>query len=270
LLESHSVAEELQLFEKRLSVLSEIITKLGETPQNCRIVLFQQLPQYKSQLYLLQAYIKSADSLNTGGAFEWVDSRIVTSLKCGQYILLEHVNLCSSAVLDRLNPVFEPNGSLLIAEKGISAKDTAEVVRKSPNFRAFLTADPKNQDKLYIRNAFANVFNCNAEQLNDIAEDVALYWTADKIYLNDVVLQREQVAFGAAQRQEQAPLMLSTQRQLLKQIVETVHMEKPLLLCGATDSGKTKLIDALCVLSNRVCNSDNIDDSVTGSFQQVS
>lgn len=127
-----------------------------------------------------------------------------------------------------------------------------------------------DQDKLYIRNTFARVFQCDAESLNAIAEDVALYWTEDKVYLNDVVLQREQVAVGAAQRQEQAPLLLATQRQQLKQIVETVHMEKPLLLCGATDSGKTKLIDALCVLSNRVCNSDNIDDSVTGSFQQVS
>jgi len=132
------------LFEKRLSALEAIITKLWETPEKCRVALFQQLPQNKTKLALLQAYIKSADSLNTGGSFEWVDSRIVTSLKCGQYILLEHVNLCSSAVLDRLNPVFEPNGCLLIAEKGISAQDTAEVVRKSPNFRAFLTVDPKN------------------------------------------------------------------------------------------------------------------------------
>ncbi|XP_034479634.1 midasin [Drosophila innubila] len=142
--DSHSVAEELQLFEKRLSALEAIITKLWETPEKCRVALFQQLPENKSKLSLLQAYIKSADSLNTGGSFEWVDSRIVTSLKCGQYILLEHVNLCSSAVLDRLNPVFEPNGCLLIAEKGISAQDCAEVVRKSPNFRAFLTVDPKN------------------------------------------------------------------------------------------------------------------------------
>lgn len=127
-----------------------------------------------------------------------------------------------------------------------------------------------DQDKLYIRDAFGSIFNCNAEQLNAIAEDVALYWTTEKVYLNDVVLQRSQLPLGApAQSQEQAPLLLGTQRQLLKQIVETVHMEKPLLLCGATDSGKTKLIDALCVLSNRVCNSDNIDDSVTGSFQQV-
>ncbi|TDG46488.1 hypothetical protein AWZ03_007049 [Drosophila navojoa] len=140
----HSVAEELQLFERRLSALEQIIAKLSETPPECRVPLFDQLPQYKSRLSLLQAYIKSADSLNTGGSFEWVDSRIVTSLKCGQYILLEHVNLCSSAVLDRLNPVFEPNGCLLIAEKGISAHTSAEVVRKAPNFRAFLTVDPKN------------------------------------------------------------------------------------------------------------------------------
>lgn len=34
-------------------------------------------------------------------------------------------------------------------------------------------------------------------------------------------------------------------------------------------SGKTKLVDTLCKLSNRYCNIDTIDDSVTGSFQQV-
>lgn len=34
-------------------------------------------------------------------------------------------------------------------------------------------------------------------------------------------------------------------------------------------SGKTKLVDILCKLSNRFCNIDTIDDSVTGSFQQV-
>ncbi|EDW01516.1 GH20407 [Drosophila grimshawi] len=142
--QQHSVAEELELFAHRLVALDEIIAKLEQTPLECRVPLFEQLTQNKSQLLLLQTYIKSADSLNTGGSFEWVDSNIVTSLKCGQYILLEHVNLCSSAVLDRLNPVFEPNGSLLIAEKGISAHDSAEVVQRSPNFRAFLTIDPKN------------------------------------------------------------------------------------------------------------------------------
>ncbi|XP_001976018.3 midasin [Drosophila erecta] len=142
--QKHSVLDELKLFSERLGSLGKIIEVLEGTPTNCQVKALQQLTETKSQLLLLQAYIKTADSLNTGGSFEWVDSQIVTSLKCGQYIMLEHVNLCSSAVLDRLNPVFEPNGSLLIAEKGISAQDSAEVVYKSTNFRAFLTVDPKN------------------------------------------------------------------------------------------------------------------------------
>jgi len=448
LLESqqHSVLDELKLFSERLGALGKLVEILEATPQNCHVEAIQKLPETKSQLLLLQAYIKTADSLNTGGSFEWVDSQIVTSLKCGQFILLEHVNLCSSAVLDRLNPVFEPNGSLLIAEKGISAQDSAEVVYKSTNFRAFLTVDPKNgelsramrnrcvelslsrdnysvddmrafvheqgvhqteaidcilgihksisqltefnnysishltqfaflsaaykrigyhlkraiyvaamevyvysantdlmgyglsyyqnklrevvlaqtevfeedatvqedllsdvvlssgnlnsltlisdllhnpqtgyilasspssfqsafknflltlyermqlvyyqrmrcdQDKMYIRNVFSTVFQCDAEELNQVSDDVALYWTADKVYLNDVVLEREQAdVLDLVSRQEQSPLLLDSQRQLLKQIVEAVHMEKPILLCGSTDSGKTKLIDALCV-----------------------
>ncbi|EDW90873.2 LOW QUALITY PROTEIN: uncharacterized protein Dyak_GE13493 [Drosophila yakuba] len=142
--QQHSVLDELKLFSERLGSLGKIIEVLEGTPANCKVKALQQLAETKYKLLLLQAYIKTADSLNTGGSFEWVDSQIVTSLKCGQYILLEHVNLCSSAVLDRLNPVFEPNGSLLIAEKGISAQDSAEVVYKSTNFRAFLTVDPKN------------------------------------------------------------------------------------------------------------------------------
>ncbi|XP_030368948.1 midasin [Scaptodrosophila lebanonensis] len=139
-----SVSEELQLFNRHLCALNKIIDILEKTPKSCRNANFQQLSQNKSQLLLLQKYISNTDSLNTGGSFEWVDSKVVQSLKFGQHILLEHVNLCSSAVLDRLNPVFEPQGSLLIAEKGISTNDSAEVVQKSQNFRAFLTIDPKN------------------------------------------------------------------------------------------------------------------------------
>lgn len=34
-------------------------------------------------------------------------------------------------------------------------------------------------------------------------------------------------------------------------------------------SGKTKSVDLLCSISNKFCNVDTIDDSVTGSFQQI-
>ncbi|ALC40740.1 CG13185 [Drosophila busckii] len=144
-LQQHTVAQELKLFEQRLSALANIITQLQQLPEECCTDACAQLPQLEAKLLLLQAYIKSADSLNTGGSFEWVDSNIVSALKSGQYVLLEHVNLCSAAVLDRLNPVFEPNGSLLIAEKGMGTQaQGVELVRQAPGFRAFLTIDPKH------------------------------------------------------------------------------------------------------------------------------
>lgn len=34
-------------------------------------------------------------------------------------------------------------------------------------------------------------------------------------------------------------------------------------------SGKTKLVDIICTLTNEYCNVDTIDDTVTGSFQQI-
>ncbi|XP_011196368.2 midasin [Zeugodacus cucurbitae] len=128
-----------------------------------------------------------------------------------------------------------------------------------------------DEDKRYIRNAFAKVFACDADQLNSISEDVSLYWTSEKIYLNDIVLDRsgDAQALRSLRGKDLCPILLNSQREVLKNMVECVRMEKPVLLCGPTDTGKTKLIDLLCTLSNQVCNTDTIDDSVTGSFQQI-
>lgn len=92
----------------------------------------------------LQSLIHTRESLNTGGHFEWVDSKIVKALKNGQFLCLDHVNLCSPATLDRLNSVFETNGKLLLSEKGTISGNESECVTKHENFRAFLTLDPKN------------------------------------------------------------------------------------------------------------------------------
>lgn len=143
------MADELASFCKRIQRLNKVITALLEFSNNastsiCSPSYRDTLAQQQNRLNTLEKHVRNADTLNTGGSFEWVDSKIVKSIKFGQYILLEHVNLCSSAVLDRLNPVFEPNGNLLISEKGVSANESAEIVEKAPNFRPFLTIDPKN------------------------------------------------------------------------------------------------------------------------------
>lgn len=125
------------------------------------------------------------------------------------------------------------------------------------------------QDKLFVRNAFETVFQCDSNYLNAISEDVSLYWTNEKIYLNDIALQRDAQPLHFQKPLECSPLLLESQRGILKNLIECVHIEKPVLLCGSTDTGKTKIVDSLCCISDQKCNLDNIDDSVTGSFQQV-
>lgn len=130
------------LFKKRLQHLDLVFDLLQRTDYPLKEHL--DLPTIRDTLKILRHRIRNAETLNTGGHFEWVDSKIVKSFKLGQYICLEHVNLCSSAILDRLNPIFEPNGSLLLSEKGVSIDNEPEIVRKHHEFRAFLTLDPKN------------------------------------------------------------------------------------------------------------------------------
>lgn len=136
------MSEELILFKKRIQILEEIFIKIEKIQKTTKKQ--HNLAQLRKVLSTLSSIIKSSESLNTGGHFEWVDSKIVKSLKHGQFICLEHVNLCSAAVVDRLNPVFEPNGNLLMSEKGVTVDNEAEIVEKHENFRAFLTLDPKH------------------------------------------------------------------------------------------------------------------------------
>lgn len=168
---------------------------------------------------------------------------------------------------------------LLISPKtGFIVKNVQSFIKNFDNFLLTLYERMKlvyyqrmrcDQDKQFIRNAFATIFQCDSDYLNSISEDVGLYWTNDRIYINDIVLERDSQPLHFHKPLDSIPLMLETQREILKNLIECVHIEKPVLLCGSTDTGKTKMIDALCNISNQICNLDNIDDSVTGSFQQV-
>lgn len=126
-----------------------------------------------------------------------------------------------------------------------------------------------DQDKLFIRNAFENVFKCESEERNFKSEDIGMYWTSERIYFNDITLDRNDQSFNFQNTFKSSPLLLESQGEILKNLVECIHMSKPILLCGSTDTGKTKMIDTICSLSNQMCHLDNIDDTVTGSFQQV-
>ena len=56
---------------------------------------------------------------------------------------MDQVNLCSPAVLDRLNGLLEPNGVLSIGERGVDEDGNVVTVKPHPNFRLFLTMNPR-------------------------------------------------------------------------------------------------------------------------------
>ena len=50
----------------------------------------------------------------TSCRFQWVDGALTHAVESGQWALLDSANLCNPTVLDRLNPLLEPDGELLL------------------------------------------------------------------------------------------------------------------------------------------------------------
>ncbi|GFO05691.1 midasin-like [Plakobranchus ocellatus] len=101
-----------------------------------------QLDVLRDQICNLKISVSNMKPGAGGGAFEWVDSLLVTALKNGHWLLVDNVNFCSASVLDRLNALLEPKGVLTINEKGTVDGEIVTVV-PHPNFRLFFAMDPK-------------------------------------------------------------------------------------------------------------------------------
>ncbi|KAM0562196.1 hypothetical protein ACHAPJ_002641 [Fusarium lateritium] len=74
--------------------------------------------------------------------FEWLDGVIVKALQMGEWLVLDNANMCNASVLDRLNSLLEPNGFLSINEH-CGPGGEPRIVRPHPDFRIFLTMDPR-------------------------------------------------------------------------------------------------------------------------------
>lgn len=77
------------------------------------------------------------------GRFEWIDGVLINALEHGHWLLIDNANLCNPSVLDRLNPLFEPNGVLMVNERGL-VNGEVKIIRPHTDFRVFMTVDPRN------------------------------------------------------------------------------------------------------------------------------
>jgi len=76
------------------------------------------------------------------GKFQWYDGMLVEAVSKGGWIVLDNSNLCNPSVLDRLNSLLEPEGSLVLHES-TNSNGEPRLLKPHPNFRLFLTMDPR-------------------------------------------------------------------------------------------------------------------------------
>ena len=101
-----------------------------------------EAPEYSNVADDLERCTQQAREDNRG-RFEWVDGILVRALQEGSWLILDHANLCNPSVLDRLNSLLEPNGSLIINERR-SPNGSAPIIKPHSSFRIFMTMDPRH------------------------------------------------------------------------------------------------------------------------------
>lgn len=90
----------------------------------------------------LQAILRFEATDFSKPLFKWVDGMLVRAVEQGDWLVLDNANLCSAAVLDRLNSLLERGGSLAVNECA-NADGSPREIRPHANFRLFLTVNPK-------------------------------------------------------------------------------------------------------------------------------
>ncbi|KIK92495.1 hypothetical protein PAXRUDRAFT_571192 [Paxillus rubicundulus Ve08.2h10] len=91
----------------------------------------------------LQSRVRELSEVeSTKGRFEWVDGPLIRAMKHGHWLVLDGANMCNPSVLDRLNSLCEPNGVLVLSERGF-VDGEVQTLKPHPNFRLFMTVDPQ-------------------------------------------------------------------------------------------------------------------------------
>lgn len=127
----------------------------------------------------LIASIRDSDptQFSARGRFEWHDGPLLRAMQEGSWLLLDSANLCSASVLDRLNSLFEPNGSLLLSERGI-VDGEIPLIKPHPNFRLFMALDPQYGElSRAMRNRGLEISLCGRQDDSHLLRAVATYDT---------------------------------------------------------------------------------------------
>ncbi|KAK9365423.1 hypothetical protein V1509DRAFT_649647 [Lipomyces kononenkoae] len=136
LFELTQTVEETSLshLDEALEILYQIYDKVDDSRQI-------EIKTFASEIGKLKNF--ASDPAKQLATFEWYDGILVRAVEEGYWLVLDNANLCGPSVLDRLNSLLEPNGALVINERGLE-NGQLKILKPHPNFRLFLTVDPRH------------------------------------------------------------------------------------------------------------------------------
>ncbi|XP_010530743.1 PREDICTED: midasin-like [Tarenaya hassleriana] len=161
--DSYSLSDSLSKLMEIIALLKQAVDE-GALHASCSK---KNLDQIVKTILKLQTYEKKPTT-----RFEWVTGMLIKAIENGEWIILENANLCNPTVLDRINSLVEPCGSITINECGIIDGEPLTVT-PHPNFRLFLTVNPNfGEVSRAMRNRGVEIFMMEPDwQLDDEVVD---------------------------------------------------------------------------------------------------
>lgn len=191
--------------------------------------------------------------------FQWVDGPLVQALQEGHWLVLDNANLCSSSVLDRINSLLEPNGFLSINEHP-TADGQARIVLPHPEFRIFMTMDPRHGElSRAMRNRaielYLPIFEPSAQQKTDryVSLDSTTYRFRKYCQSYDMSSDLQQGLIAAATADHLSPLDVS----LISAFKKEIHIG----ILGTSDVEQQHSLATLEVLEGFISQQNSLRTS---------
>lgn len=169
------------------SVLVKLMLKVVESTlaknKKGELPLLSEWRQLQNKLNKLSTQLSK--SINTSFAF--ISGSLVNCIKNGSWVLLDEINLASAETLECLSTILEPNGSIVLLEKGDFVP-----IERNPDFRIFACMNPstdigKKDLAIGIRNRFTELF------VDDITKERDLMYLVND-YLQNTGIEKKRVS----------------------------------------------------------------------------
>lgn len=134
------------------SVFQKKANESDKTQKDERLI--ERWTALKVKLLKLNSQLKNSINLS----FAFITGSLVNCIRNGDWVLLDEINLASTETLECLSTILEPNGSIVLLERGDFVP-----VKRHPDFRIFACMNPstdigKKDLPVGIRNRFTEFF----------------------------------------------------------------------------------------------------------------